>query len=452
MQILPNAQALLSIEPVSSFKKLPHEVHVAIFSHLMKTQDFCSLKLTCKHFYHIFSDDTLWKIFFHKIYPQKKLSLGLSYQQQFQSLYKINQNWNRDFANIVEIKPHYTASGFVMENSEIHVKDQRVFSIDCNKSIEVRHIRNGTLETTLDGISGVDDVVIRSSEHFLQAWFGGFECCHDLKIWSLEDLRFLGTIKNCLSDYKIIDDCVVGKKYSMTYDRPPELTVWNTKGEILFSFGDAKLFEVSEKLVIYADSKLLKIVNRNDYKLLKEIKIFPPSCLTVTENHIVLGHENGNVTLYNKYDGSLIQEIESVHTRVLSVQGYKNLFLIRYADRINAWNQTTQSFVYSVECVSYPFVIEGDRLYITLLNGGVEIRNVEDGKFLLSIAEEESSQRIIRLVTDEDRIFIQDENHLRVFNKETGRLILKLDCKAFALESYRLVTWYNQKITIRDYS
>lgn len=453
MQISPYAPFITGLNQVSPFTQLPQEVNLAIVSNLSQSQDFYSTMLTCKHFYQIFSDDRLWKIFYQKNYPYKTLNPTLSYQKQFQTIHRQYQNWTRGCAKLIEIHLSYSEPDFEIENSEIHVKDSKVFHMNCNKSIEVRNINNGTLEKTLEGVPGVDDVEIKSSGKFLTAWFGGFECCHDVKIWSLNDLTFLGTVKNCLRDYKIHDDLIIGKEYAMTYRHPPQLTVWNTMGVRLFSLGDAQHFEIDGELIIYADSNFLKIVSRNDYNTLKIIKISPPTCLTVTEKLILLGHENGSVSLYNKFDGSPIKRIEAdIQARVLSVHAYKDLFIIRYTHMIMVWNKTSESFAYTLDRLSYPFVIEKGRLFITLANGCVEIRNIEDGHLLHSIEALEHCKSVIKLITDDDRLFVQDQKNLRIFNKDTGIHISKIDCKAYALEGCRLITSFNQKIHIRDYS
>jgi len=304
----------------------------------------------------------------------------------------------------------------------------------------------------LEGISGVDDVEIKSSEQFLIAWFGGFECCHDLKIWSLHELTFLGTVKNCLRDYKIYGDFIIGKEYAMTYDRSPQLTVWNTKGERLFSLGDAKFFEVTQEHLICADCNFLKIISNNDYTPIMEIKIDKPTCLTVYEHLIILGHENGKVSLYNRLDGSFIQEVETnVQTRVIAVHADKDFLIIKYTNAIKTWNRLGESFAFTFEKLSYPYLIQNDCLFMTLQDGSVEIRNIHDSKLLHLIAPGQNAS-IVKLSIDEDRMFVQDQKYLRIFNKDTGILLLKIACKAFALEGNRLITWSDQKIYIRDFS
>lgn len=452
MQILGYTPSITSFDQASPFIQLPQEVHLAILSNLTQSQDFCSTRLICKHFNQIFSDDSLWKIFYQKIYPRRKFNPTFSYQTQFQTLHKINRNWERGLASLVEIKPNSIEAGLEIENSEIHAKGSRIFHINCNKSIEVRDINSGTLEKTLEGISGVDVVQIKSSAQLLTAWFGEFECCHDLKIWSLNELTFLGTVKNCLSDYKILGDFIIGKEYAMTYDRNPQLTVWNTKGERLVSLGDAKFFEVTPDHFIYVDGNFLKIVSSKDYNPLKEIRVHKATSLTVNDHQIILGHENGNVSLYNKSDGSFIQEIEAnVHTSVLAVHAIKDFLIIKYVHEIKTWNRLSESFASTFKKLSYSYLVENDRLFMTLQDGSVEIRNIHDSELLHLIPSEQNAS-VIKLTTDEDRIYVQDQKHLRIFNKDTSILLLKIACKAFTLEGYRLITWADQKIHIRDYS
>ncbi len=469
---LPSLFCQLEV-PITCFA---NELLLRIFSRF-KAQDLFSVTSTCKRFYEIKKDRSLWEALFKQDFPR----LTASPERSFFSNYVCNNTaWKKPppFLDIARGRSY---------SSNVAVHDNLVVAEGENSCIKIWDKETGILQHRLVGhpYEDINFIYIRDGLLFSNAY--GVSDFFETRVWSLT-----GTLMytlNCSWRF------VVGKDRFWGVCPYPDPTrgvtravkIWDkTNGALICSIDeDVSTFILDNNRLITGSSHgVIKNWDTNDYSLLGTMGEFQQNTsvreLVVDQEFLFAAYEGGVIKIWNTIDTSLITSIEPYGDVFdLTIKG--EVLFVEAGGTFKAWDKNDLSLLYSVDNYSpFSFLLEGNMLVLGLKSGVIQMRDVRTGHIILEFSGhpttklelphdgttyhgniENYRRKRYKFIIDGNRLisygtidFLGREGEVKVWDIGSGELLVSLEGQTqIALDQSSLVTCLpDERIRIWDFS
>jgi len=311
----------------------------------------------------------------------------------------------------------------------------------------------------------IKNIAIIKKEQELISWSN-----NEIKLWNIEKQRLTYTIF-----HKGIESILITKDKSKIISwNDNNIKIWNKEnGELLKEFkpnfeDGIYIVELSpnEDEIIVADLfGRLKLWNINTNSLIFDIKSGYVNFLSIqfsddNQRIIILG-SYGTIAFIDKKSGNKVFELEQSESPIWGLKFLKDRMISwGRAGNIIIWNKNNGKALHYLShrgSVRYVEIINEKEIMSYSNDGSIKLWNVNTGKLILTLAYKLYTLiDYVQLSKDKTEIFSWTENNFRIWDKQSGRILLNLDFEntingiVVNKDEKEIVIWDKDKIRIYE--